>query len=122
MLTIYTIQIAKWRLAKAKQIRITDTTVTSGLGFLAPSWEMVLGHKNGGMSCEQYTKLYDECIQRSQTHHPEQWGDLLKPETLCLACYCRAGFFCHRLLLAKHLQAYAEKQGVFCTLAGELVD
>lgn len=122
MLTIYTIQIAKWRLAKSKGIRLTDTTVKSGLGFLAPSWEMVLGHKNDGMSCEQYTKLYDECIARSQANHPDLWDDLLKQETLCLACYCRAGFFCHRLLLAKHLQAYAARHSVPCTLAGELVD
>jgi uncharacterized protein YeaO (DUF488 family) len=122
MLTIYTIQIAKWRLAKSKGIRVTDTTVKSGLKFLAPSWEMVLAHKNGDVSCEEYTKLYDECIARSQIKYPELWEDLLKQETLCLACYCRAGFFCHRLLLAKHLQAYAAKHEVPCVLAGELVE
>jgi uncharacterized protein YeaO (DUF488 family) len=118
---IYTIQLAQWRLAKKLGIRLLDTTVKSGCFEVAPSWDMVSGSKNGTLSPEAYTTLYDRVIERSQVKYPEFWAALLDHSEIALACYCRPGVFCHRHLLAKHLRKYAESNGVSCEPAGELI-
>lgn len=117
---IYTIQLAQWRLAKKRGIRLLDTTVKSGCSEVAPSWDMVMGSKNGTFSPEDYTARYAEVITTSQTLYPDFWKDLLTNESIALACYCRAGVFCHRHLLVKHLIRFAESHGVSCESVGEL--
>lgn len=122
MLKIYTIQLSKWRLATAKGIKITDTTVKSGHHQLAPSWDMVNGIKNGFISEMEYKRRYKEVIERSQKNYPDFWRLLIENEIICLACYCRAGYFCHRHLLADDLMTYARSQNVDCEIMGELLE
>lgn len=117
---IYTLQLAKWRMAKRLKVPLVDTTVKTGRKELAPSWEMVLGIKNKELSTDQYTEQYIKLMKDSQVQHPEFWLSLLEQETLCLACYCTAGFFCHRYLLADLLRTFAESHNVPCEIVGEL--
>ena len=102
---IYTYQIAKWRVVKAHDsgILLLDTTVKSGYKQVAPSWEMVLGSKDGSMSEEKYTALYHDILDYSRRVNPNFWASLLRLEKVALGCYCARGKFCHRHLLAKYL-------------------
>lgn len=93
MLNLYTVQIAQWRKAQAKGIRITDTTVRSGLKWLAPNWQIVLDIKQNRITEKEYLTVYNRLMRESQLQNKELWDELVKQETLCLACYCRYGVF-----------------------------
>lgn len=118
---LWTIQLSQWRLAKERDIPLVNTTVKSGLQFLAPRWDMVLGHKDGSVSDEVYTEQYLEMMANNIVRYPEKWEALLEMEELAIACYCRAGAFCHRRLLVGILEKMCEDRGVPFTHMGELV-
>ena len=42
-----------------------NTTVKSGIKAFAPTWDMVMGHKQGKISDEEYTKLYYALMRES---------------------------------------------------------
>lgn len=118
---IYTIQLAKWRKAKTLGIPHLDTTSKSGVEELAPGWAIVFPYKNNEIDDKEYERLYNIRLDMLSQRHQEYWESLIKQETVCLACYCRAGFFCHRHLLAKYIKRYAEQRGVECTIENEIV-
>ncbi len=103
---VYTYQIAKWRLVKALDsgIVVIDTTVKSGYSQVAPSWDMVMGHKAGTVSDEKYTQMYHDILDYSRQVNPNFWGSLLRLEKIALGCYCSPGKFCHRHLLVNYLR------------------
>lgn len=118
---LFTVQMGKWRLARDRGIVFLDTTVKSGDALFAPTWDMVMGHKNGTVSDEEYTKLYRQMMIRSWTHNREKWELLLRSnEQVAIACYCPAGVFCHRLLLKDILQELSGKLNVPFHYYGEL--
>ncbi len=83
-----------------------DVTVKSseeGRAF-APTWEMVMAHKRGQMSDAEYRNLYWAMMRRSWNQNRAAWGELLSRDEVTLLCYCRAGKFCHRRILAEILQ------------------
>lgn len=124
MLELYTVQIARWRLAKEKGISLIDTTVKSshksGYGFLAPSWDIVMGIKRGEISESEYTTAYLGMLEVSQVQHPEKWETLLTLPNIAFACFCSSNVFCHRHLLYNYFQDYAKKHGVELKLCGEI--
>lgn len=94
-----------------------DITIKSGtmVGKLyAPTWDMVMGHKNKKYTDEQYTKMYYDLLTE---RWEKDWngfrqatintvsllsGTFTMPAfSITLVCYCPAGAFCHRVLLAK---------------------
>ena len=81
-----------------------DITVKSGTQAFAPSWPMVIGFKDGSIDEEGYTWRYKNLMEKSKQVFFAQWEDLLKREEVTLVCYCPAGAFCHRILLAKMLE------------------
>lgn len=99
-------QMAQWRLAKEMNIPMVDTTVKSGKKFMAPLWDMVMGHKNGTLSNDVYTAQYNAMMLRSMQEHPKEWGELIAMEQVAIACYCKAGCFCHRRLLVPLIGAF----------------
>lgn len=117
---LWTIQLGQWRVAKERNIPMVNTTVMSGLSWLAPTWEMVKGHKANLLSDEQYTARFITLMTDSQLNHRELWLELAKQEEVALACYCRAGAFCHRRLLVDDFQVFCEKEGIEFTYMGEL--
>lgn len=83
-----------------------DVTIKSAEGFaraFVPTWDMVMDHKAGKLSDEEYTRLYIEILD--QIPQPV-WEALYRygmenyHGELYLLCYCGDGKFCHTKLLA----------------------
>lgn len=117
---LWTIQLAQWGVAKERNIPMVNTTVKSGVKFLAPVWTMVLDHKDGYLSDEEYTVLYFTMMGESLKKNGKQWDELLAMEEVAIACYCRHGAFCHRLLLVEIIKKQCEERGIEFTYMGEL--
>lgn len=119
---IYTIQMGQWRKAKEKGLDILDTTVKSGEEKLAPTWDMVRTIKDGGGAEDEalYTKMYLAKLKASFLQDREYWKELLSREYVVLACYCKAGTFCHRYILADVLLKICQNQSIPCELVGEV--
>lgn len=117
---IYTVQIAQWRLCKALGIPMIDTTAKSGYPCFAPDMARVWDYKKGRITDSEYTKLYIEKMVESQALYPDRWEELKGYESFALACYCRAGEFCHRHLLFAIVQKYLEAHGIEVVPGGEI--
>ena len=117
---VSTIQMAKHRKLESLGIELIDTTVKSGIKAFAPSWEMVLGHKTGKISDEEYTKQYREMMLRSYMINQTIWFNLLQKEKIALACYCSPDKFCHRHLLVKYLEGICGVQKIPFRYMGEI--
>jgi hypothetical protein len=91
-----------------------DITVKgqSPIGKLfAPTWDMVLGYKNGRITPIQYSDLYRKMMEESVRKNWVVWKNLLDAERITLVCFCRPGTFCHRHLLANMLQSLGADLG-----------
>lgn len=126
-LKVWTLWLPHWRKAKALDIEVIDTTVKSGLEYLAPTWDMVrmihdarAGKLDNQIAEAQYTELYTEKMRESYRNNREAWMSLLRHESIALGCYCAPGEFCHRHLLMGFLEAVARKEGVVFINKGEL--
>lgn len=98
-----------------------DTTVKSGPCIqVKPTWAMVLGHKRGVLSDEEYTAQYYQILEHSFLSDPGFWKELMCQDVIALGCYCKKGVFCHRHLLVKFLQRHTtvELLGEFDAKAG----
>jgi len=116
-----TCHVAKHRKVDKETTVFIDTTVKSGVQFLAPSWEMVMGHKAGTLSNEAYTDLFLKRMERSLKRFPYEWGVLLSHPSVCLACYCPSGCFCHRLLLVSFIKSLCLERGEPFIYRGEIL-
>jgi uncharacterized protein YeaO (DUF488 family) len=64
----------------------------------------VLDYKNGIITEEEYTKVYFQIINSAYNMAIENaFKVLLAKNKLVLLCYCKAGEFCHRILLKDEL-------------------
>lgn len=114
---IFTMQISTAkRILEAKEkgrfptLDIIDVTVKSGQGtarLMAPTWNMVKAYKSGTLTEEEYTRLYTFTLG-------QQKEEILKYissfKNVALVCYCPAGAFCHRVILAKWLDKHLPKE------------
>lgn len=120
---VFTIQVAKWRLAKQYGVELLDTTVKGGYSPFAPTWDMVMGHKNGTMSDEEYKDLYWHKLVQSWKSRREDWMKIIQdPTPVALACYCKEGAFCHRLLLVEFLRKLCKQLNEEFEYFGELTN
>lgn len=118
---IYTVQIANARAAHMEEVPVLDITVKSGERTFAPTWDMVMNYKQGILSSEGYVEQYEKLMRISQSLEPQRWKEILDAETIALACYCKPGNFCHRLLLKDMLLSMMNEQGDEAIDGGELV-
>lgn len=119
---IHTIQIAKWRLAKARGIAFVDTTVKTGTSVFAPSWQIVRDIKGGAITAEEYTAQYKRMMAKSYHEHRDEWLQAMRDDAIvAYACFCPAGVFCHRLLLARFFERLCEIHEIPFENLGELV-
>ncbi len=82
-----------------------DITVKSMANpAFAPTWDMVRGVKSGAMSEDEYTRRYKVLLDESRKRNTAAWQALLSRKRVVLVCFCRAGSFCHRYLLADYLE------------------
>lgn len=97
-----------------------DITVKGGDKTFAPSWEIVMGFKNGKVTAEQYTATYVDMMRKSWVNNRQRWDEVLAMDEVTLVCYCPSGSFCHRYLLAEMLVKAAASVGVSASYAGEV--
>ena len=121
---LFTTRISNWREARKRNLVFVDTTVkgkTPQGKIFAPTWDMVLGHKDGSWSDEQYTAAYRKRMIASWLAHREEWEAFLRQEEpVAIACYCTPGKFCHRHLLKDIFQELCAKLGIPFLYYGEL--
>ena len=80
-----------------------DITVKSGDQNFAPTWDIVMGVKNGTITELEYERRYKNLMDLSCERNPKRWNEILSKERIVLGCFCKPGEFCHRILLAKLL-------------------
>lgn len=80
-----------------------DITVKTSDKTFAPTWDMVMGTKQGKMTYKEYTEKYYELMRKSYKNNRRKWDELLNRDRVVLVCFCRPGEFCHRILLAEIL-------------------
>lgn len=119
--SIWTIQLAKWRNAKRQGIFLLDTTAKSGIQQFAPTMENVLAFKRNQLSVREYTERYTQRMAVSRERFPKVWEGLMSSNRFAIACYCRAGEFCHRHLFATEAETYLKNKGYKVERKGELV-
>lgn len=116
-----TIQIGRWKLARDRQFQLIDTTVKSGHDIFAPTWHMVMSHKDGTLSDEGYTREYQQRMYESMRQNGDQWMQYVHSDTpMALGCYCKPGAFCHRHLLVKLFERICLKHQIPFLYYGEL--
>lgn len=120
---VMTIQVGKWRLARNRDIFFLDSTVKTGYSLFAPTWDMVMQHKAGTLSNDEYSAMYRDLMIRSWTSRRVEWMKILNDDKpIALGCFCRAGAFCHRLLLKDFLKQLCKQLEISFEYYGELTD
>lgn len=117
---VWTIQIARWRLAQQLDIPLLDITAKSGVPAFAPDWESLMAYKRGEVGPAEYAERYYHKVIPTVSQYPHQWERFLHKPRLALACYCKSGDFCHRHLFASLLVTYLQQQGRQVNFLGEL--
>lgn len=118
---IWTIQLSRWRYARALGIPIFDITVKSGIKEFAPEWDALMAYKHKEIDFNEYTKLYHEKLIGNLSFSLPEWEKFLNQPNIALACYCNAGAFCHRYLFANLLSTYLQQRGRSVLFQGELI-
>lgn len=118
---VHTVQVAKWRkVQEMADVTFIDSTVKSGMRFLAPNWEIVTKVKSGEITEEEYTEVYLRMMEQSIERYPLMWEELLLLGKIAVACYCSAGKFCHRHLLVNVLEGHCKRRGYEFKRLGEI--
>lgn len=108
-MSYWTIQLGKWRKAKAQGIEVIDISRKSGISAFAPSpsllatWRVIKLQMHDGDPDNQraYTERYMAEMRLSWVENRSIWVDLIERvisgETeMAFSCYCGADSFCHR--------------------------
>lgn len=99
MLKIYT---AQYRYSGEDRIDITVKSAKPPWDAFSPNWPMVMEYKKTKNE-QAYTIQYDSIVLDAFFKHSRELTALMASDrTITLVCFCRAGEFCHRILLAKH--------------------
>jgi ribA/ribD-fused uncharacterized protein len=80
-----------------------DVSVMSGglMGSVfGPAWPMVRNYKYGLLDKDGYVEQYLTMMRSSFHAHKHHWQEVLNRSVVTLLCYCPAGSFCHRHVLA----------------------
>ena len=105
MLKVYT---AQYSYEGPNRTDITVKTAKPPWDIFAPTWDMVKEYlANPGPYQEKvYIAKYEAMVANAYVANRDALITLLhSSEVRVLVCFCKAGAFCHRVLLAKHLEA-----------------
>lgn len=76
----------------------------------APTWDIVMGVKNGTITEEEYTKRYYDMLcekhnsgSKLVVSQTERFVSRIMKQDITVVCFCPANAFCHRHLLVKWL-------------------
>lgn len=119
---LYTASIRDTKALNGAGIVPYDTTVKSGKGLFRPTWDIVMGIKNGDITEEEYTRYYKALLRQSYLLNHDEWKTFLSQEVVAVQCYCAKGKFCHRRILAEVLEKVAKHLGLAFEYCGEYND
>lgn len=119
---LYTIQMAKWRIAKQHGIEFIDVTAKSGNQVFAPDRELVYKYKTGLITENYYTEQYHERMFLSQIHKTDEWIKLINLNKIAIACYCPADHFCHRHILKYLIKSFLAAFNCEVICCGEITN
>lgn len=106
MLTIYT---AQYRYKGPNRTDITVKNAKPPWNVFAPTWDMVKRYLNSPRDASAgitYMEEYDVIVAKAFMYNNKALTTLIhSDETRVLVCFCKAGDFCHRVLLARHLES-----------------
>lgn len=117
MLKVYT---AQYRYSGPHRLDIT-VKGNSHVGMVfAPSWALVNAYKKTGDE-QTYRDGFHNMMIASLDSHADIWRkNVLKRDIVVLVCFCKAGDFCHRTLVADYLvQLGAKYMGEITNLASK---
>lgn len=121
-ITLYTVQLSRWRLVRELGITLLDITAKSGTPAFAPLFDDVMAYKRGDLSEEEYTKRYMGRMRHSRREQPKEWERVKTlSDKIALACYCKAGVFCHRHIFKDLISDYLKDGHLEVKYAGELL-
>jgi hypothetical protein len=118
-ISVWTVQMGKRHAVKAAGIQLLDITAMSGIKEFAPDYGEVMRYKRGETSQEEYTELYIQRMRYTLRSKPLVWEQLKSYEQVALACYCRAGEFCHRHIFLDLMTKYLHQYGYTIKYMGE---
>lgn len=116
MTTVYTARIGYG----GKGVDITVKSAGQEGRILAPVWSMVVGHKKGYLTDEQYTAQYLDLLRARYRASDEGFLWFLIPRSVTLLCYCQPHAFCHRYLAVDVLEKIATAKGIEFIRGGEM--
>jgi hypothetical protein len=120
-ITLFTVQLSKWRLVRELGVTLLDITAKSGVTAFAPLFDDVMAYKRGALSEEEYTRRYLGRMRHSRRDQPKEWERVKTlSDKIALACYCKAGAFCHRHLFMDLIGDYLKDAHFEVKHAGEL--
>lgn len=79
-----------------------DWYTGTALPELAPTWEMIMAHKEGNITEMDFISMYVDLLHR-QRFDPNKFIEPL-PDPTFLLCYEKPGDFCHRRVLAEWIE------------------
>ena len=119
---LYTCQMSSWRKAEKLGIPFIDITVKSGDKTFAPAWDFLMEYKRDGtpQAEQKYIDKFTPLMRESFKNNKTRWMEVVNMEEVAIACYCKAGKFCHRYLVEEMLEKVCAKEGVHFERGGEL--
>jgi len=97
---------AQYKYEGPDRLDITVANATDYYGkMFAPDWDLVNGYKNGSVSEESYSHYFRNMMNeryRYNSAYMTQYAQ--RDETVTLVCFCPAGAFCHRVIVAEGLE------------------
>jgi uncharacterized protein YeaO (DUF488 family) len=115
--------MSSWRKAKSLNIPFYDVTVKSGDKIFAPSWDILMKYKSNDNILEResvYIEAFTKHMRESYKNNKQYWIDFLSQEEVAIACYCKAGSFCHRKLLVNMFEKVCRIHNIDFEYIGEL--
>lgn len=106
---------AQYHYRGSDRLDITTRATQEGRVF-QPEISWVMDYKTGRMTEEQYTRLYTRKMENSIIRYAAEWVNVVIREEVTFVCFCKAGDFCHRLLLK---DIFLKEYGQFVTYRGE---
>ena len=89
-------------LAVAVSLNSPDFYKGRSFPALFPTWDLIMQHKNGKSTDEQYTEQYKQLLSDRDVTPESIYNEL--PDGAVLLCYEKSGDFCHRRILAEMIE------------------
>lgn len=117
---LYTTTVRNMENCELLGIYPLDVTVKSGDKMFAPTWDFLMEYKRTEDE-QDYVDKFFPLMRDNFKKDPEYWLSMCRQEEpIALACYCRAGKFCHRHLLVEILEKICKHYKIPFEYKGEV--